>query len=60
MASVEHYFTRKDATGKEIVQPYHFFRTNENFSKFTYSEVIDHSLDERSNLGFMTAPLSSL
>jgi len=54
MASVDHYFTRRNADGTKTLQPHHFFHKNERFSKFTYSEVIDHKLEKRSKLGFVT------
>lgn len=55
MASVDRYFTRTNANGTTTVQPHHFFHKQAAcFSKFTYSKVIDHRLDERSKLDFAT------
>ena len=55
MASVDRYFNRTNANGTTTVQPHHFFHKQAAcFSKFTYSEVIDHRLDERGKLDFAT------
>ena len=54
MASVDHYFTKRNADGTKTLQPHHFFHRNERFSKFTYSKVTDQTLEERSKLGSVT------